>query len=196
MNNVDKVMQSIQRLKDFSDYMLPISKANDLIGLLKDRGFGERDRLFRKLVEEVGEYAEAIEYEQGAERKVAKFEGKVSPKEKLVEEVVDVVIVALALARIEGLRVEGVLGAINSKLGDVEEEFQRAKYEGWLCCPECDEPMFAPLTPDAIDPEEMSDKHEYYFEETHVSRCNRCRTLSWISIYDDQAAVCTDWEKG
>ena len=98
---------------------MPLNKANQLIGLLKNRGYQSRDRLFRKLVEECGEYAEAIELFYGATRKV----------DKLEEEIADVVMVGLALARIEGMTIEDVLNTIILKLSEREDEYQRSKHE-------------------------------------------------------------------
>lgn len=99
-----------------------------LIGLLKDRGYGSRDRLLRKLFEEIGEYCEAIEYSNGSTRKVQKFKG-IDPKSKLSEEISDVVMVALALARTEGLDISSVLEIIKEKLGWRETEYRESLKE-------------------------------------------------------------------
>jgi len=80
-----------------------LRKLEAQLASLAERGYGDRDRILRKLAEELGEYAEAIEYLMGASRKVKKFSGIVSPKEKLQEEAVDLVMMAFAAARAEGL---------------------------------------------------------------------------------------------
>ena len=98
-----------------------IENVNDLLLLLQKRGYGSRERMFRKLIEEVGEVAEAIEFDNGATRKMKKFQGQ-DPKEKLVEEISDVVMAGLALARIEGLVIEDVLRNIEVKLLKREQE--------------------------------------------------------------------------
>jgi len=74
-----------------------------------------RDRLFRKLMEEIGEYAEAIEFENGSTNKKKKF-GDVSADDMLEEEICDVVMMALTLARYEGLEIRTVLENISKKL--------------------------------------------------------------------------------
>lgn len=74
-----------------------------------------RDRLFRKLIEEIGEYAEAIEFENGSTNKKKKF-GDVSADDMLEEEICDVVMMALALARYEGLNIRTVLKNVSKKL--------------------------------------------------------------------------------
>lgn len=74
-----------------------------------------RERLFRKLVEELGEYCEAIEFENGSTNKVEKFKD-ITPDEKLEEEICDVIMMSLALARYEGLNIEKVLENIHNKL--------------------------------------------------------------------------------
>lgn len=93
-----------------------------LIGLLKERGYGSRDRLLRKLMEEMGEYCEAIEFDLGATRKKEKF-GDKNPRDMLHEEISDVVMVALALASFEGLTVSNVLENINKKLYAIEKKY-------------------------------------------------------------------------
>jgi NTP pyrophosphatase (non-canonical NTP hydrolase) len=87
-----------------------------LINNLENRGFDSRDRLLRKLVEEVGEYCEAIEYFNGSSKKVKKLQDVATPQEKLKEEIVDVVMMGLALARREELSICDVLEAIKTKL--------------------------------------------------------------------------------
>lgn len=73
-----------------------------LIGLA-ERGYGDRDRILRKLAEELGEYAEALEYFHGASRKVEKFSGVASPQEKLQEEALDLLMMAFAAVQAEGI---------------------------------------------------------------------------------------------
>jgi NTP pyrophosphatase (non-canonical NTP hydrolase) len=98
------------------------------IHLLRERGYGNRERLFRKLIEEAGEYGEAIEYDNGSTRKKAKFKGE-DPKEKLKEEVVDIVMVGLALASIEELCVEDVLDILIDKLALRQKEYEESLKE-------------------------------------------------------------------
>jgi len=105
-----------------------IRNVNELIDLVKKRGYGDRDRLLRKLLEEIGEYCEAIEYSCGATRKVQKFKG-VPPGEKLVEEIADVTMAALVLASIEGTNVQSVLEIIKQKLGLREAEHRESLKE-------------------------------------------------------------------
>ena len=102
-----------------------ICQVNNLMALLHHRGFGDRDRLFRKLVEEAGEYAEAIEYLHGGRRKIEKFKNKVTAREKLEEEIVDVIMMGLALATLEDLKVENILEKIYNKLTEKENEYQQ-----------------------------------------------------------------------
>lgn len=75
-----------------------------------------RDRLIRKLMEEIGEYCEAVEFENGSTHKVKKF-GDANPYDMLEEEVCDIVMMALALARYEGLEIRAILENISKKLG-------------------------------------------------------------------------------
>jgi phosphoribosyl-ATP pyrophosphohydrolase len=75
-----------------------------------------RDRLLRKLMEEIGEYCEAVEFENGSTHKVKKF-GDANPSDMLEEEVCDIVMMALALARYEGLEIRAVLENVSKKLG-------------------------------------------------------------------------------
>jgi len=82
---------------------------------LKERGYGDRDRLFRKLIEEAGEYGEAVEFSNGSTRKRAKFKGE-DPKEKLCEEAADIVMVALAISSLDGIGIRAVLNKIMIKL--------------------------------------------------------------------------------
>jgi len=104
--------------------MIAVLDTDLYIGLLASRGYGERDRLFRKLVEEMGEYAEAIEFNNGATRKKKKF-GDKDPKQMLRGEVVDIIMVGIALARAEGLKVIDILERINEKLSKREKEHQK-----------------------------------------------------------------------
>jgi NTP pyrophosphatase (non-canonical NTP hydrolase) len=105
-----------------------IRNVNELIDLVKKRGYEERDRLLRKLLEEIGEYCEAIEYFHGATRKIQKFKG-VSPGEKLVEEIVDVAMAALVLASIEGVNIQSALEIIRLKLDLRETEYKKSLKE-------------------------------------------------------------------
>lgn len=73
----------------------------------------DRNSLFIKLLEEIGEYAEAIEYEKGVKRKVDKF--NISPEEKLQEEIADVLLIVLALGKQEGLNLKDLLERIKEK---------------------------------------------------------------------------------
>lgn len=91
-------------------------QVGDLIRNLRERGFDNRDRLFRKLVEETGEYAEAIEYNNGSTKKKEKFSGKTTPREKLEEEIVDVFMIALALGQFEGFSLYEMLDRLKTKL--------------------------------------------------------------------------------
>jgi len=101
-----------------------ICNVDYLLKSLKDRGYGNRERLFRKMIEEAGEYGEAIEYYNGATRKVKKFQGK-DAKEMLREEISDLVMVGLALASLDDLGIEDVLTRIKNKLERREEEHRR-----------------------------------------------------------------------
>jgi len=105
-----------------------VRDVDKLIGLLSARGYGDRDRLLRKLMEEVGEYCEAIEYANGSTRKIKKFEG-VDPQAKLLEEISDVVMVALALAKLDGRCTADILVVIKEKLGWRETEYQESLKE-------------------------------------------------------------------
>lgn len=118
-----------QFINDFISKMNLIVEVNRLIKLLPYRGYGDRDRLLRKLLEEMGEYAEAIEFDNGASRKIEKFKDK-DPKEKIKEEISDVIMVALALASCEGLNVEDILEIIISKLSEREKEYQNSLMDG------------------------------------------------------------------
>jgi len=103
-----------------------IEETQELIRLLKERGFNNRDRLFRKLVEETGEYAEAIEFSNGSTRKVKKY-SNIDPKDKLQEEICDIVMVALALASKEDLFIVDCLSRIRDKLSVIEKDYQKYK---------------------------------------------------------------------
>jgi NTP pyrophosphatase (non-canonical NTP hydrolase) len=93
-----------------------VFEVEDLIRNLRERGFDNRDRLFRKLVEETGEYAEAIEYNNGSTKKVEKFKDKETPSEKLEEEIVDIFMITLALGQIERLSMAEMLKRLRDKL--------------------------------------------------------------------------------
>lgn len=97
---------------------------DELIALLDKRGWGDKNRLFRKLIEECGEYAEAIEYENGSSGKVKKLKDKATPQQKLHEEICDVIMMALALAHKDGLSVDDVLKTIHKKLYEKETAHQ------------------------------------------------------------------------
>lgn len=84
---------------------------------LAERGFGTRERIQRKLAEELGEYSEAVEYHLGSTDKKRKFGRQgVSPGEKLREEACDLVMMSLAAAQAEGLDVVDVCRIIADKL--------------------------------------------------------------------------------
>lgn len=79
----------------------------DELELLAYRRFGGkgrgRDRLLRNFVEEMGEYAEAVEYASGGSDKVKKFDGKATPGEKLREESLNLLMLAFAAVQMEGV---------------------------------------------------------------------------------------------
>lgn len=83
---------------------------------LADRGYGTRERIMRKLAEELGEYAEAIEYKRGSTNKTRKFAGKATPEEKLREEACDLVMMSLAAARAEGINIIEACRIVAEKL--------------------------------------------------------------------------------
>lgn len=97
---------------------------DELIALLEKRGWGARDRLIRKLMEECGEYCEAVEYLNGSSGKVEKFKNKATPQEKLHEEICDVIMMALALAAKDGLKVNDVITKIQTKLYKKEMSYR------------------------------------------------------------------------
>ena len=97
---------------------------DELIALLDRRGWGNRDRLIRKLVEEFGEYCESVEYLNGSSGKIEKFKDKATPQEKLHEEICDVIMMALCLARKDGLSINEVLNRIYTKLYKKEMAYQ------------------------------------------------------------------------
>ena len=68
----------------------------------------------------------AIEYANGSTRKVAKLSSECTPQEKLHEEVSDLVMMGLALARVDGLTIEDVLINIKNKLILREGEYQKS----------------------------------------------------------------------
>lgn len=97
---------------------------DELIDLLGKRGWGNRDRLIRKLAEEFGEYCESVEYLNGSSGKIEKFKDKATPQQKLHEEICDVIMMALALAHKDGLSVDDVLKTIHKKLYEKETAHQ------------------------------------------------------------------------
>jgi NTP pyrophosphatase (non-canonical NTP hydrolase) len=111
--NVRSILKFILGLNDQVELT---EEVEDLIANLRERGYDNRDRLFRKLVEETGEYAEAIEYNNGSTKKVEKFKGKATPQEKLEEEIVDIFMIAVALGQLEGLRLPEMLKRLRDKL--------------------------------------------------------------------------------
>jgi NTP pyrophosphatase (non-canonical NTP hydrolase) len=106
------------RLEFYDGMFLRVRRA---LGKLAERGYGGRERLQRKMAEELGEYAEAIEYFNGATRKVAKFKDKVSPEEKLCEEAVDMLMIACAIVQAEGIDIFDALEAVAAKLDEREK---------------------------------------------------------------------------
>lgn len=97
------------------------------IELLRSRGWGSRDRLLRKLMEELGEYAEAVEYDNGSTNKIKKLQDVCTPKEKLQEEICDVAMMTFALASDAGLDVDDVLMRIWLKLEKHQEKYEVEK---------------------------------------------------------------------
>jgi NTP pyrophosphatase (non-canonical NTP hydrolase) len=118
-----KNYQKMLRKNRFGGMMMTNSERVDkCLELLPKRStWGNRDRLFRKTIEELGEFAEAIEYDNGSTAKVKKFKGKVTPQEKLHEEICDVAMMVLALAFNSGLKTDDVLRTIYEKLEDKEK---------------------------------------------------------------------------
>jgi len=104
--------------------LILVQEVNNLIDGLRVRGYTNRDRLLRKMIEEMGEYAEAVEYHNGATRKVKKFKGKDS-KKMLREEISDLIMVGFALAKVDGYKIEDVLMSIRDKLSKREAEHQK-----------------------------------------------------------------------
>ena len=103
-------------MNDYSDEWKKIFELDDLyddVDKIINRYEDDRNSLFIKLLEEIGEYAEAIEYEKGVKRKVDKFD--VSPEEKLREEIADVLLIVLALGKQEGLNLKDLLERIKGK---------------------------------------------------------------------------------
>jgi len=101
--------------------------ADKYIDLLEKRGWGNRDRLLRKLMEELGEYAEAVEYDNGSSAKIRKFKDKATSQEKLHEEICDVAMMTLALANNAGLKTNDVLKTIHEKLAEKERIHEETK---------------------------------------------------------------------
>lgn len=98
-----------------------IDDLENSLELLFKRGWRDKDKLFKKIVEEIGEYSEALTFEAGATRKVAKYKG-IFPKDKCREEICDVLMMALALAKMEDFTVLEALEAVNDKLKEREKE--------------------------------------------------------------------------
>ena len=104
--------------------MTDVELVDKYIKLLEKRNWGNRDRLLRKLMEELGEYAEAVEYSNGSSAKIRKFAGKVTPEEKLREEICDVAMMVFALANNIGLKTNDVLRIVHEKLAKHERKHQ------------------------------------------------------------------------
>jgi len=102
---------------------------DEFIGLLRARGWGNRDRLLRKLMEELGEYAEAVEYDNGSTNKVKKLKDVCTPQEKLQEEICDVAMMTFALARDAGLEVNEVLIRVWQKLAKHQKNYEKSLTE-------------------------------------------------------------------
>lgn len=113
--NIKSILKSILGLHDRTEL---VEQVEALIRNLRERGYDDRDRLFRKLVEETGEYAEAIEYNNGSTKKVEKFKDKATPQEKLEEEIVDIFMIAVALGQIENLSIFTMLERLRKKLAE------------------------------------------------------------------------------
>jgi len=127
MSDIHIDLQSIFRsLLSMPNDML-IKDIEKLISNFKVNGYDDRERLFRKLVEEVGEYSEAIEYNHGSPNKMNKFKDIATSKEKLQEEIIDVLVITLALGNIEELNIYEMLKRVKNKLKKQEELW--AKYE-------------------------------------------------------------------
>jgi len=103
-----------------------VDRLQKQLKLLADRGYGDRDRLFRKMVEEFGEYAEAIEYYNGSTRKKKKL-GGLDPVAKLREEVADMLMITLALAKVEGMDIVRACDMAASKLEQRTKEHNERK---------------------------------------------------------------------
>ena len=101
-----------------------VHQLDSLIDNLLQRIGTDRNRILRKIMEELGEYAEALEYHNGCSRKKAKFKDGPTPKEKLHEEIADLVMVVLALAKLEGLGTVDVGQMIVDKLSRRKREHE------------------------------------------------------------------------
>ena len=102
---------------------------DEMITLLIERGWGNRDRLLRKRMEELGEYEEAVEYDNGSTNKVKKLKDVCTPKEKLQEEICDVAMMTFALARDAGLDENQVLCRIWRKLDRHQKNYEQSLME-------------------------------------------------------------------
>ena len=76
-----------------------------LLASRRFRGKDGKDRILRNLMEELGEYAEAVEYSLGSSDKMRKFDGKVTPAEKLREESLNLLMLAFAAVRAEDINI-------------------------------------------------------------------------------------------
>lgn len=108
--------------------MADFKRLEGLIFYLKNRGFRTRDRLFNKLMEEVGEYCEAVEFQNGSSRKVAKFSGE-NPDEKVAEEISDVLMMAFALLNYHEISIDDAVERMIRKLDGHEINYRREKIE-------------------------------------------------------------------
>ena len=96
-----------------------IENVDYLIGVLKNRGY-KRDRLFRKLVEEMGEYSETLEMIDNFKKE--KLKGR-DPNELAKLEICDVIMDGFALAETHGLKINDVLEIIREKINRKEKEY-------------------------------------------------------------------------
>lgn len=104
---------------------LTVRRLDELIKNLLQRIGTDRNRILRKIMEELGEYAEALEYNNGCSRKAKKFEGGPTPREKLREEIADLFMVVVALARLEGLGILDVGEIVVDKLSKRKREHEK-----------------------------------------------------------------------
>lgn len=94
-----------------------LDRFNDDVERIISRFKNSKKSLFIKLMEEIGEYAEVIKYDDGDKRKLEKF-NNVDVLEKFQEEIADILLIVLALARKDGLDLTGVLKKIKEKFSD------------------------------------------------------------------------------